>query len=140
MYDRQALAVTLRLSVGRLARRLRQESLGDLTPSQRSALASLDREGPLRMSDLAAIERVTAPSMTGIVGRLEQRGLVDREINPDDARSTVVAITSAARDLLAAIRAKRTAFLAERLAILSDEEISTLSRAVELLERITEQP
>ena len=140
MEDRQATAVALRLSVGRLARRLRQESLGELTPSQRSALASLDREGPLRMSDLANIERVSPPSLTGIVSRLEQRGLVVREVNPDDARSTVVSITTDARQLLAAIRAKRTAFLAERLANLSEEEVSTLNQAVALLERITERP
>jgi len=140
MTDRQTTAVALRLSVGRLARRLRQESLGDLTPSQRSALASLDREGPLRMSDLATIERVSPPSMTGIVGRLEHRGLVVREVNPDDARSTVVSLTTAARDLLSAIRARRTAFLADRLSDLSEEELFTLTEAVALFERITDAP
>jgi DNA-binding MarR family transcriptional regulator len=138
MPDRQQTAVALRLSVGRLARRLRQESLGDLTPSQRSALATLDREGPLRMTDLAAIERVSPPSMTGIVGRLEERRLVTRHANPHDARSTVVSITQRALDLLAAIRAKRTAFLTTRLSTLADDEILTLTQAIDLLKRITE--
>ncbi|MFZ0493135.1 MAG: MarR family transcriptional regulator [Acidimicrobiia bacterium] len=138
MADQQQTAVALRLSVGRLARRLRQESPGDLTPSQRSALATLDREGALRMSDLAAIERVSPPSMTGIVGRLEERGLVTREANPNDARSTVVSITQRALDLLVAIRALRTAFLTTRLSTMTDDELLTLTRAIDLLNRITE--
>ncbi len=139
MFDRQQTASALRLAVGRLARRLRQESLGDLTPSQRSALATLDREGPLRMSDLAVIERVTPPSMTGIAARLEDRGLVTREANPNDARSTVVSITPEAHDLLTAIRERRTAFLAARLSEMTDDEMLVLSRAISLLERITEE-
>lgn len=138
MLDRQDLAVPLRLSVGRLARRLRQESLGDLTPSQRSVLATLDRQGPLRMGQLAELERISAPSITGIVGRLEQRGLVAREPNPRDARSTVVCATNEARVLLAAIRQRRTAFLATRLATMTDEDILILSQAIDLLNRITE--
>jgi DNA-binding MarR family transcriptional regulator len=132
----QDLAASLRLSVGRLARRLRQESFGDLTPSQRSALATLEREGPLRMSDLAAIERITPPSMTGIVGRLEERGLVARIPNPVDARSTMVDLTAASGELLAEMRMRRTAFLASRLAGMSEAEVASLAHAVALLDRI----
>jgi DNA-binding MarR family transcriptional regulator len=138
MPDRQGTATDLRLSVGRLARRLRQESLGELTPSQRSVLATLERNGPLRMSDLAAIERVTPPSMTGIVGRLEDKQFVERVPNPDDARSTVVQITPIALGILAETRKKRTAFLASRLGRMSDTEISLLSQAATLLDRLTE--
>jgi DNA-binding MarR family transcriptional regulator len=138
MPDLQDIASSLRLTVGRLSRRLRQESLGDLTPSQRSVLFTLDREGPLRMGQLADLERITPPSLTGIVSRLEQRGLVAREPNPEDARSTVVCATDAAHDLLVATRRLRTAFLATRLARMTTAEVETLSRAVDLLDRITE--
>jgi DNA-binding MarR family transcriptional regulator len=92
------------------------------------------------MSDLAAVERVTPPSMTGIVARLEERGLVSRDPNPDDARSTVVSITNEAKDLLVAIRDRRTAFLAARLSEMTDEQLYTLSKAIPLLEKITEEP
>lgn len=139
MQERQELAIALRLAVGRLARRLRQESLGDLTPSQRSVLATLDREGPQRMGRLAELERITPPSLTGIVDRLEQRGLVAREPNPEDARSTVVCVTPSAHELLVAIRNRRTAFLARRLAQMSPSQIDLLSHSVELLDRITEE-
>jgi DNA-binding MarR family transcriptional regulator len=91
------------------------------------------------MSDLAVIERVTPPSMTGIAARLEDRGLVTREANPNDARSTVVSITPEAHDLLTAIRERRTAFLAARLSEMTDDEMLVLSRAISLLERITEE-
>ena len=136
IHDREEIATALRLSIGRLARRLRQESLGDLTPSQRSVLATLDRHGPLRMGELAAIEKVTAPSITGIVGRLEERGLVGREPDRDDGRSTVVRPTQAAREILIAAHRKHTAFLTTRLASLQDSEVATLAEAILLLDQI----
>ncbi|MBK5267681.1 MAG: MarR family transcriptional regulator [Acidimicrobiia bacterium] len=134
--DPAEIAAALRLSIGRLARRLRQESVGDLTPSQRSILFTLDRHGPLRMGELAAIEKISAPSVTGIVGRLEERGLVDRQPDPNDARSTLVRPTETATTILAAARQLRTAFLTTRLASMQDSEISTLVQAMALLDRI----
>src|SRR5690606_1403261 len=64
----------LRLAVLRLARRLRQEHAGDLTPSQLSALSCVEREGPLSLRDLAEMERVQPPSISRIVGSLEGEG------------------------------------------------------------------
>lgn len=134
--DREETATSLSMSIARVARRLRQEAVGDLTPSQRSVLATLDRRGPLRMGELASIEKVTPPSISGIVGRLEGRGLVTREPSPEDARSTIVRPTASARGILTAARRKRSAFLATRLARLSDEEVGTLAEAAVLLDRI----
>lgn len=110
--------------------------MGDLTPSQRSVLATLDRQGPLRMGELASIERVSRPSITGIIGRLEGRGLVTREASPEDARSTVVQLTAPAREILTTTHQRRSAFLANRLTLLSDDEVGTLTKAALLLDRI----
>lgn len=137
--DDDHLADALRLVTGRLARRLRQQSLGHLTPSQRSVLASLDQRGPLRMGELARIENITPPSLTGIVARLADRGLVTRTDDPGDARSTVVAITDDGLADLGASRREKTAFLATRIARLDEEERRLLWRAVAVLDRLVTQ-
>lgn len=130
------LAGDLRLVVGRLARRLRQQSLGDMTPSQRSVLASLDRHGPLRMGELARLENISPPSLSGIIGRLEERGFVARSDDPDDARSTLVDATPSAIEALVEARRERTAFLLRGLQRLDVEDRQALERAVVLLDRM----
>lgn len=130
------IADGLRLVIGRLARRLRQQALGDMTPSQRSVLASLGRHGPMRMGELAAIEGISAPSLTGIIGRLEDRGFVRRQDDPNDARSTIAAATDPGLGALEEARRERTAFLVRRMARLDESERETLARAVVLLDRI----
>jgi DNA-binding MarR family transcriptional regulator len=133
------LASALRLAVTRLARRLRQESTeGDVTPSQLSALATIEREGPVTLGDLAASERVQPPTMTRIVGALTDQGLVAREVDETDRRVVRVRVTPAGRRLLARTRRRKAAFLATRLARLSPEERELLRRALPVLERLLE--
>lgn len=137
MLTSASLAERLRVAVGRLARRLRQQSLGGLTPSQSAILSSLDRRGPMSMSRLARFEAISRPSATGIVSRLIDKGFVVRSDDPEDGRAAIVAITPAASALLEQRRQERTAFLARRIEALSDEEQLTLAKAAELIERIT---
>ena len=133
------LAHSLRLVVGRLARRLRQRTLGGLTPSQLSVLASLNRHGPLTLTDLAEIEGVAQASISGIVGRLAEKGLVDRVPNPEDRRSTLVQMSPQGRAVLEKGRGERTAYLAERLDRLTPEEREVLAEAVAILRRVGEE-
>ncbi len=130
------LAEELRLVIGRLARRLRQQTPGGLTPSQRSVLTTLEQGGPMRMGELARVENVSAPSITGIVDRLEDRRLAARVPDPDDARSTLVQITDEALRIMADSRRQRSIFLAERVARLDPEERSILTEALPLLDRL----
>ena len=78
----EELAARLRLSATRLARRLRQEADAGLTPSQLSALAVIEREGPLTLGALADQEKVAPPSITKVVAKLESIGLVARAVDP----------------------------------------------------------
>ena len=80
------IAASLRLSATRLARRLRQESDTGLTPSQLSALAAIEHDGPLTLGALADHERVAPPTVTRVVAKLEADGLVARTADPDDRR------------------------------------------------------
>jgi DNA-binding MarR family transcriptional regulator len=133
------LAVRLRLAIARTARRLRQEAGGELSPSQTTALATIDRHGPLTPSELALRERIQRPTVTRIVARLEEAGLVQRTRDTQDGRSSLVALTPAGRELLARGRTRKDAYLARRLRELDGEERATLQRAAAILERLLEE-
>ena len=94
------MAARLRLSATRLARRLRQQTDTGLTPTQLSALAAVDRHGPLTLGDLAQHERIAPPTVTKVVAKLEADGYLTRQADPDDRRSTLVATTRSGRKLL----------------------------------------
>src|SRR5258708_4516819 len=87
----------LRVAVGRLHRRLAQRSSGELTFAQISALVMVEKHGPIRQGELAAREKVAAPSMTRTVGGLIEAGLVEKIPDPDDGRSRHIVVTPAAR-------------------------------------------
>ena len=131
-------AARLRLAVTRVARRLRQEANADLSPSLTSALASIESHGPVTPSDLAGCERVQRPTITRVLVRLAELGLVERAADPADGRSTLVSITPAGRALLGDLRTRRDAFLADRLSRLSTEDRAVLDRASEVLEALLE--
>ena len=124
------------MAVMRLARRLRQESVGDITQSQLSALAVVDREGPLSLGDLAEIERVAPPSMTRIAARLEEQGWVVRTVDATDRRVARLRISDSGRALLKETRSRRDAYLATRLRGLPVDDLEVLGRALPLLERL----
>jgi len=134
--DLGELAARLRLAITRTARRLRQEAGTDLSPSQTAALSTIDCSGPLTPSELAALERVQRPTATRIVARLEEEGLVERAADPADGRSFIVSATSEGRALIRKLRTRKNAYLARRLRDLDTEEVATLARAAEILERL----
>src|SRR4051794_31645003 len=87
------LPARLRLAIARTARRLRQEAGGGLSPSLNAALATVERHGPLTPSELAERERVQRPTITRVVAKLEEAGLVERTADPVDRRSALIAVT-----------------------------------------------
>src|SRR5919199_5514534 len=130
------VAAHLRLVVARTARRLRQEAGADLSPSMISALASIDRHGPLTPSELAAHDRVQRPTATRVLARLEELGLVHRAPDPADRRSSLITASAEGRALLREQRSRKEEFLATRLAALDAAELQTLERAAGILERV----
>jgi DNA-binding MarR family transcriptional regulator len=134
-------AAKLRMAIVRTSRRLRQEAATEtsgLTPTSVSALATVERHGPLTPSELAGIERVKRPTMTRTLGCLEREGLVERTPDPADGRSSLVAINGAGRERLRRLRGRKNAYLARRMRELSADEVETLERAAEILDRIRE--
>ena len=137
-------AARLRMAIVRTARRLRQEAAGgagaDLTPTSASALATVERHGPLTPSELADIERVRRPTATRTLGVLLEAGLVDRTPDPADGRSSLVSINADGKERLRRLRGRKNAYLARRMRDLPDSDLQTLERAAEILEGILEQP
>jgi DNA-binding MarR family transcriptional regulator len=137
------IAARLRLAVVRTARRLRQDAFeaeGDrvLSPPLTAALATLENHGPLTPSELAERERVRRPTATRIVARLVDLGLITRTPDPHDGRACLVSPTADGRALLKRLRGRKNAYLAQRMSKLDPEEVATLERAAEILERLLE--
>jgi DNA-binding MarR family transcriptional regulator len=131
------VAVVLREAITRVNRRLRQtRPIGDLTVAQISALQTLDSAGALTPRELAEVERVQPPTMTKIVARLDERGLVSRTPHPTDGRQAILSPSVEGRRLMSEYRRMRDEWLAQRLAKLSPEERETVQRAAEILTRI----
>jgi DNA-binding MarR family transcriptional regulator len=132
------LASELRLSVMRLRRRLAGERHPDnvLSMGAMAVLGCLNRFGDLTVGDLAAQERVQPPSMTRIVNALEEGGYVARRAHETDGRQVVVVLSERGRTTLLADRARRDAWLAQRLRGLTADERDTLRRAAPILERL----
>ena len=131
--DTTTLANRLRPVLVKLNRELRREihSLG-VTGSQVSLLALIRRDPGVGVRELAARERMSAPGMSKSVARLESAGLVARTELPD-RRRVGLALTPAGERVLRSVRSRRTAWLAERLRGLSDDELAAVDAAIEPL-------
>ena len=136
----EEVAGRLRIAVNRLQRRLRQESLGGLSPAQASALGSVSRHGSPTLGELAAIEQVQPPTMTRIVASLAEAGMVTRVADPNDRRSARARITPAGERALERMRTRKNAFLLRRLGELGPDEQRHAAELVALLEHLLEEP
>ncbi|HOB48061.1 MAG TPA: MarR family transcriptional regulator [Mycobacterium sp.] len=137
-----ALAADLQRVLARLLTVVRRGDSGsgsrpDLTMAQVSILLTLIDSGPIRMTELAARERVRTPTTTVAIRRLEKLGLVERSRDPSDMRAVLVEVTPQGMvQYREALEARRT-HLAELLTRLTDEERADLVRALKPLERLT---
>ena len=127
----------LRISVARLARLLRRQNVDSLGATLDAALASLDREGPLTLGELAAIEQIAPPSVTRIATKLEDAGLVVRRFDGNDRRVCRLELTEDGRRHVIDNRSRRHAWLAGQLEHLSPEELAALEQALDVLERLS---
>jgi DNA-binding MarR family transcriptional regulator len=139
--DALTVAGRLRPVLLQLNRHLRRE-LRDLgvTSTQVSLLAAIRSNPDIGLTDLAAREQLTTPTLNGHINRLEQAGLVERSRGQStDRRRIALAVTEQASELLDTVRTRRTAWLAERLQALEPEELAAIDAAVEPLRRLLER-
>jgi DNA-binding MarR family transcriptional regulator len=129
-------AARLRLVMVRLTRALRHQGSTALSPSQVSALASVDEFGPLRISALAALESVGAPVATRVVATLEELDLLKRTEDPEDKRASLVELSDHGQRVLGALWSERTIGLSSRLERLTPAERTRLEAALPALEKL----
>ena len=137
------LASALRISVSRLARRLRAERLAKglepgLSDTQLAALAALERHGAMSPGELAEHEKVQPPSMARVIAALEESGLVIRGPHATDRRQVVLTVTQAGREVVQKSRRLREAWLAQRLRELTPAERAALRAAAPILEKLSQ--
>jgi len=135
-----ALAEELRSLVGKLKRRLREQTgPEDLTPSQVSILLRLEKDGPATVSSLARSEKMRPQSMSTAVAALLAAGLVSGAPDPEDGRQTILSLTKACRERIRVGRAARQDWLSRTIsARLSAQEQDDLTSAVSLLKRLVD--
>jgi DNA-binding MarR family transcriptional regulator len=137
------LASALRISVSRLARRLRAERMAKglepgLSDTQLAALAALERHGAMTPGELADHEKVQPPSMTRVIAALEERGLVMRAPHATDRRQVVLTATDQGKIVVQQSRRLREAWLARRLHELTPQERALLRQAAPILEKLSQ--
>ena len=137
------LASALRISVSRLARRLRAERLAKglepgLSDTQLAALASLERHSAMTPGELADHEKVQPPSMTRVIAALEELGLVMRAPHATDRRQVVLTVTDRGKEVVQQSRRLREEWLAKRLRELTPLERAALRAAAPILEKLSQ--
>ncbi|ABO58051.1 MarR family transcriptional regulator [Burkholderia vietnamiensis] len=134
------VATDLTLAVGQLIRRLRSEIDSEgLGMSQTSALARLERQGPMTTAELARAEAMKPQSMKAILASLEEDGLVEREPHPTDGRQILFLLTAAGREARRKRNAAKHAWLGAAIGKLEPDEMRTLADAIALIRRLGEQ-
>ena len=128
------LPARLALVTGRLNRRLRTAG-GGLSHGLLSALATISKQGPLRLAELAQVEQVSAPSTTRLVAELEAKGLVSRTPDPDDGRAILISVTEAGQRTVLVARSARADVMAELLERLAPDEVAAIAVALPALEK-----
>jgi DNA-binding MarR family transcriptional regulator len=116
---------------------LKLNSPSEFSLTTAATLATLERSGPRRLTELAVLEGVTQPAMTQLISRLQEAGLATRATDPTDGRVVQVHITDAGRAALADRRAARAERLADLLVQLSPAEQAALAAALPAIEALT---
>jgi len=116
----------------------RDVRIGQISPTQALVLATLDRQGPKRVSELADIAHVAQPTMTTLLRKMADDGVVSRESDPDDQRAVLIGLTDAGRGLVRQVRAAREQLLDARLAGLAEADREAIARAIPALDKLLE--
>ena len=132
-------AAELRLVIGRLIRSIRQHNASGLTPSQVSALATIEEFGPIRISELAFREFIGAPVATRVTASLEELNYIKRVQDFLDKRACLVELTATGQKVLRNLWQERTVGINQRIQMLSKSEIAALNAALPVLDKLAKE-
>jgi DNA-binding MarR family transcriptional regulator len=117
----------------------RQFAQAEITFTQARTLSTLATQGPHRVTDLALLEQVAQPTMSNLVARLEDRGLVKRKPDPSDPKATLISITREGTRQWQSMIALRTNVVASGLALLTRSDKKALEAALPALEHLVDE-
>ncbi|HWH20689.1 MAG TPA: MarR family transcriptional regulator [Solirubrobacterales bacterium] len=132
------VASTLLGRAARLTRLLMRSGAHEISRTEVGVLATLS-EGPRRITQLAMTEALAQPTVTQLIDKLEDRGLVARSRSDDDGRVVLVEITTAGAEALEVVRTLIRANMREALADLPDAELTELAHAAETMGSLIEK-
>ena len=130
-------ATGLRVAIVRIQRQLRARSRSDITPSQSSALARIEQDGPLRLGALAELEGTTPATMSRVIDSLADRHLIERVPDPLDGRASLVRLSPQGGALIDGLRASYTEVLRSALSELTDEERGVVRQSIPVLTKLS---
>jgi DNA-binding MarR family transcriptional regulator len=129
----QTVAEQLLPRASLITRLLLRRGTGGVSRAEAGILSALAAE-PMRVTDLAVSQALAQPTVTQLVGRLEERGMVARGRHPGDGRVVLVTLTAEGQDALDALREEYRTVIREQLAGRSDAEVRSLAAATEVLQ------
>jgi DNA-binding MarR family transcriptional regulator len=130
------ISTQLLARVGLLTRLLLKHLTTGMSRSEAALLSTLLREGPRRITELAELEGLAQPTMTLLVQRLEQAGLVTRERHPGDGRVVMVELTKAGRTKVESLHREASSIISELLADVPDDHVEALADSTETLAQL----
>ena len=131
-------ATGLGVAIVRIQRQLRARAGSDMTPSQSSALARIEQDGPLRLGALAELEGTTAATMSRVIDSLSDRSLIERVPDPLDGRASLVRLRPEGGELLHRLRARYTEALRSALSELTPAEQKVIHDTIPVMARLSE--
>ena len=117
---------------------IRLPAVRRLNFSALSVLHTLERRGPLRLTDLVGTEQLKQPALTSLVAKLEADGLVSRRPDPSDGRAVLLSLTRDGLEIVRSRHADRVANLSRLVAGLTQEEREVLAGTAKVLDRLVE--
>lgn len=125
--------------VARLNRMANQRVRIPIPFAQARLLSTIEDRGEARISDLAALDHCSQPTMTTQVRRLEDAGMVTRTTDPHDARAVLIRITEHGKNTLRQARADRGAAVDPYLERLGEADRACLTEAVRVMHRLIDE-
>jgi DNA-binding MarR family transcriptional regulator len=136
-HDLSREASDLRIATFRLARRMRtQRAVDSMSDGQFAVLAGLFVHGPHTLTELADLERVSAPAMNRTVNCLQDAGYISRSADENDGRKVVIDLTDEGRAVVDETARRRDAWVEEALAEIAPDEREILAKAAAIMQRI----
>lgn len=134
--DSYALGTDLLVTMARLTRWAARHAPTAMPAAHLRALSQIDELEPVRIGELAEADRCSQPTMSGLLRRLEERGLVERLPDSDDSRVCRITLTPAGREQLAVVRAAVGATVGEALSDLGPDELHHLEVALDVVRQM----